>query len=75
MNLSVSNRQCTIKAVKKLRMRLYHKFFSANSGKFQPHEILCKEIDRAGSPGMAEALSEAVAVHVVLGFYLSLIHI
>ena len=49
-------------------MRLYHKFFSADSGKFQPHEILCKEIDRACCPGMAKALSEAVTVHVVLGF-------
>ena len=50
-------------------MRFYHKLFSTNSGKFQPHEILRQEIDRAGSPGMAEALSEAVTVHVVLGFY------
>lgn len=69
MYLSLSNRQCTIKAVEKLSMRFYHKFFSADSSKFQPHEILRQEIDRACSPGMAETFSKAVAVHIVLSFY------
>ena len=69
MNLAVCYRKGAVETVEEFSVRLQLECLSANCGELQAHKIFRQEIDGACGPGVAEALAEAVAVHVILLFH------
>ena len=69
VNLAVCYRKGAVETVEEFSVRLQLECLSANCGELQAHKIFRQEIDGACGPGVAEALAEAVAVHVILLFH------